>query len=149
MQILLNSVEGLEIQNGLICIKPLPRWDELNSMYCSREEFSSFIAQQENLDLELWTADSKENRVVDFVMVKCLFLHVNVSFKISHCHSQFCPAPLHYCVVMALTTTESQWSPKVWAWGMWVMVYQTGLLKQMNNLVLLWISPSPPFIQIT
>lgn len=37
-------------------------------MYCSREEVSLFIPQQENLNLELWIADSKENsnRIMDF-----------------------------------------------------------------------------------
>lgn len=52
-------------------------------MYCYRDEVPLFITQQENLDLELWTADSEENskRIVDFVVVKCLCLCVNVSFE--------------------------------------------------------------------
>lgn len=76
-------------------------------MYCSREEVSLFIPQQENLNLELCIADNKENsnRIMDFLVVKYLCLYLNISFKNFPLLFPLSPAPLQYYVVMASTTS--------------------------------------------
>lgn len=75
-------------------------------MYCSRGEVSLFIPQQENLGLEL-AVERTVKRVVHFIMVKFLCLHVNISFKNFAVWLPVPPCTFTVIVVMASVATLS------------------------------------------